>query len=453
MATLEKLRRHEDIALPETDPCHVVQKAFTALLAEGKRSPELVPLLAEPLNEEHPPFANIDMLDRRLKPQRDRARAHQAPIQWLADLVSVLELSAEGDDALGHRVVAKFPNPSIPQTTWFVIREQGDYRLWNPGKIHANLGAKALQRLEKQDPDAARRLLNWAWQEHKAEIGWFKVFAGSPFARLWSGQAEAPAIRTAAAALLAHGRQPEQAIKILLKARDDASTARELQIDRALGLAYLNADRPKEAIEVADRMLAKYPRVLEPYSFKAHALWKLAKNEEVGKLAEARLQRIADDPWALNTLGISAGNRGDFDAAEKHWQRLKGLDEASPEVLRRLAWCALRHDPMPDWVLEDALEANQQTQFTDPFSLYTLAAVHAELGKTNEARQALLLCIEARDASQPDPDDWYVLGRIAEQYALSDIAAAAYRKVAVAKVPSALTPYARAQKRLEALGN
>ena len=179
----------------------------------------------------------------------------------------------------------------------------------------------------------------------------------------------------------------------------------------------------------------------------------LENNEAVAKLAEARLKLIANDHWALNTLGIAAGRRGEFDAAEKHWQRLKSLDKASPDVLSRLAWCALRHDPIPDWVLEDALKANKQTQYTDPFLLYSLAAVYAELGRTGEAHKTLLKCIEERSAGSPDSEDWYVLGRIAEQYSLPDIAVAAYRKVGEAKMPSALAPHTRAQRRLKALGN
>jgi hypothetical protein len=57
-----------------------------------------------------------------------------------------------------------------------------------------------------------------------------------------------------------------------------------------------------------------------------------------------------------------------------------------------------------------------------------LAAVYAELGKTPDALENLRRAIQLRNV-RLDDGDWYILGRIAEQYGLNDVAAAMYRKV------------------------
>ena len=52
----------------------------------------------------------------------------------------------------------------------------------------------------------------------------------------------------------------------------------------------------------------------------------------------------------------------------------------------------------------------------------SLAAVYAELGKTQDALETLRRAAQFRNAGLDD-GDWYVLGRIAEQYGLNDVAA------------------------------
>ncbi len=48
-----------------------------------------------------------------------------------------------------------------------------------------------------------------------------------------------------------------------------------------------------------------------------------------------------------------------------------------------------------------------------------------------------------------DDADWYVLGRIAEQYRLNDLAAGLYRKVAPIPIAGRDDAYAVAQRRLK----
>ena len=70
-----------------------------------------------------------------------------------------------------------------------------------------------------------------------------------------------------------------------------------------------------------------------------------------------------------------------------------------------------------------------------PAFLHTLACLYAEQGRTAEAYRIILQSIGARADEAPSAEDWYVFGRLAEQYGLPDVARKYYRKVARPEEP------------------
>ena len=62
--------------------------------------------------------------------------------------------------------------------------------------------------------------------------------------------------------------------------------------------------------------------------------------------------------------------------------------------------------------------------------------------------------IGARPDEVPGADDWYVFGRLAEQYGLPDVARRYYRRVSPPKSPQdePMSTHALAARRLAALG-
>jgi predicted Zn-dependent protease len=84
--------------------------------------------------------------------------------------------------------------------------------------------------------------------------------------------------------------------------------------------------------------------------------------------------------------------------------------------------------------------------------LHTLASLYAETGKSLEAREALLQSMDDAGRDEPAPHDWYVLGRIAENYGATDAALAAYKKVDKPKESVAASTWVLAERRLKAIG-
>ena len=127
------------------------------------------------------------------------------------------------------------------------------------------------------------------------------------------------------------------------------------------------------------------------------------------------------------------------------------LLQTTGEHENRLAWSAVASGHANQQVLDGALAAVKRTKEEDADCLRALAAVEAELGKTSEALQNLRRALEIC-GQRSDDADWYVLGRIAEQYGLNDVAAGLYRKVSARQPAAADDVYALAQRRLKKMG-
>jgi tetratricopeptide (TPR) repeat protein len=115
------------------------------------------------------------------------------------------------------------------------------------------------------------------------------------------------------------------------------------------------------------------------------------------------------------------------------------------------AWSAVVSDNVTPQALDEALAAVKESGragTANPVCLRTLAAVYAELGKTPDALENLRHAVQLR-GGRLDDGDWYVLGRIAEQYGLNDLAAGLYRKVPRKPIAASDDAYAVAQRRLK----
>jgi hypothetical protein len=76
--------------------------------------------------------------------------------------------------------------------------------------------------------------------------------------------------------------------------------------------------------------------------------------------------------------------------------------------------------------------------------------LYAENGKSSEARDALLQSVDKQDDEELQAADWYVVGRIAENYGITDAAVEAYQKIEKPERVSGST-WELAQGRLGAL--
>ena len=385
----------------------------------------------------------------------------ELPPQVMADLFDAFtDSQTEGNDDLGYRVrlhIGAGAGSSLLLTA-FVSHKDNRWTIRAVADKPASVGAAAMELAAAGKLDAARTWLNWE-RETIAAGGGDDPLAGSPFAPLWpkdKASATREEIDVAAAALAAtvENERPEKseiearkkAAALLLAARKSAPDERRKWIDVALASAL---DDPAQIAELAAPLAASHPDSGTAFVAWTRALARSGRLAEAVAVAKQRLERSPRDREALTMLCEFAARRSDYAAATVYVKRI--IDELTPTErdYNEVAWLALFTGKDIDKAVEQAQQASTSA------SLHTLASLYAEAGKSVEARQALFKAMDKRLSDTPTSIDWYVVGRIAENYGVPDAAAAAYKRVE--KDPSSsmaidsVSTWALAQRRLAAM--
>ncbi|OLC55806.1 MAG: hypothetical protein AUH92_01350 [Acidobacteria bacterium 13_1_40CM_4_69_4] len=366
------------------------------------------------------------------------------------------QASTEGDDVGGYRLRLQGMT-GVPGTAMdlFLVREEGKYRILAVGTSPWDMGGEALRRLDAGDEAAARRWLDWAREEVPRPPD-DDPLSGPPFLLFWKkGSTAGPdEMRRAAASLLALSNMADRALPILQDGLAKATTDEErLRCRFALASAYQKLGRPDDMVRAGRLVLALRPDSDAAFSYLGRALVRAKGWDECRRLAGDRLKRLPDDLYAIRILASVAGRTGDFEAEEKLYGRVVATGKAEATDLNNLAWLALFRGGVTDKAIDQVQRAVVLTRQGNAPSLHTLAALYAEVGKTAEARELILKEMQMNGSDEPQPNDWYVFGRIAEQYGVRDAAISDYMKVTPPESDEDIlqSTYALAQKRLAAL--
>lgn len=444
---LRKARRYEEIQLPKDDPKSVVKKMMLeASLVE--MTPER---LAEFFTSDEK--ALLDNEAQRAEWRLTRtmllgvARKQGLPLEFYADIgIGTLQVVQDGDDATGYRIRLRNNNPGAAgrEETLFVVREGGEYRISATRKSPPLIGFSVMRLLDANKNDAARQWLNWAREEFPVR-GDDDPLASSPFSRYWQKSKQSATVeemRTAAAMLMLSKELSDRTLPILTAAKD---------VDHALALAYVAHEDFTAALPVAQRLLAAQPDSATAFDLTTAILGRLGRGDEVIKLANERLARLPKDDDALRALAGAAMNKGDYATCDKYYRQV--IEELRPNSgdYNNIAWNALLSGANLNRALDEARQA-MQLPGAGPALLHTLASLYAETGKSLEAREALMQSMDDAGRDEPADHDWYVLGRIAENYGATDAALAAYKRVEKPKNEAlAASTYVLAARRLKAL--
>jgi hypothetical protein len=444
-------KRFEELKLDDRDPTSVLRR-YDAIAFGGDDPARPARLRALFSSDATPP--DEDML-RKMNQVRQAWQRLDYSTAALADLqASLSSYVTEGDERVGYRIQRS--NPMVTERfTWFVVRENGRPLILAAVGDFAPLGRRALRLIEHGDVAAARRLLDWALEASNGDDR-ADPFARAPFARAWEGSAGAPVERVRLAALLLAADGPMAAKRELLPRLVAARAALPAgvppeAIEQAILRAQLGLGQWAPALEVATRLADRQPGSTTLLAARTLALFGLRRPAELRALAEARL---AAQPGDVTARRI----RARVDEFEQRWETfeagVRGLiddGKAGANEYNGLAWSALFHGSVTREALERALRAVQLTKHGSYPVLNTLAMVQLSLGWLPEARATLWEAVAA-EGGMLSPSDHLVLGGIAEQLGLRDVAVVEYRQVneppdADDVLPASLL----AQRRLRAL--
>ncbi|HEX9982007.1 MAG TPA: tetratricopeptide repeat protein [Thermoanaerobaculia bacterium] len=368
-------------------------------------------------------------------------------------LATMMDVQQEGDDDTGYRLRLRMLGMAADVDAPVMLVRREDERWVIRGSDADELtGDTVLAMAGRGELEPARKWLNWGREDAKGGTS-DDPLEGLAFAALWpksKATATAQEIRIAAASLTMPSKESEA---ILLAARDQvpSETARA-SVDLALAAMYEKQKDFPKMLAVTTRLVAAQPESPTAFSRHIDALVANSKTADAMVLAKHRLERLPKDRDAIRAQRLIASASGDYDAAQQYAVRI--IDELRPENAdyTTAAWLALFTGKQLDRAIEHAQHAvSPQNKSADKTgrAARTLAALYAETGRSVEARTALLETLDGSRKSALHESDWYILGRIAENYGVNDFAIAAYRKAS--KTNEKATSSELARKRLAVL--
>jgi len=369
-------------------------------------------------------------------------------------LLGALDPKGEGNDQSGYR--EKMQIPGGGDLTFFVVKEDGQYKLLDDTEKPNSIALEMLDRIAAGDLKGAKTLLDWLREDSHLEGG-DDPLGGPVFPRFWTkGQtADAHKMKLAAAAILT-GTKPTaaQGVALLEASLKEAGGEREkTNIHLALATGYAILDNFPRLFESGQELMKIEPESRLAFMDTAQGLLGMKRYPEAIALAEGRLKLLDGDVDAQMMKMEAEASRGNFTAARAAAQKLVEQGKQNAGLLNNIAWYALF---MPKIEASDIAAAIKSTEMAkdNPHILHTLACLYAVTGKTKEAHDLLVRSMDELNLDEPNDDYWYAFGLIAEQFGEREIAIADYRKLKLPKEPleTPTSSYTLAQMRMKALG-
>jgi tetratricopeptide (TPR) repeat protein/transglutaminase-like putative cysteine protease len=447
---LERTRKFEDLPMPESDPASIARRVMARIIA-GDHGPGLKALLSASGQDELRRNPDLSFGAVRLFPV-NLTDMPSTPNQTVVDLyMSAIESSHDGDDKGGYRVELLLAQNSHPKHL-FVVSENGQYRVLSAGRGDFAAAREALQRIDKGEVDSARRWIDWITDEQQSVLnGDVGIIVADAFDVVWNTGIHKDRDRMRYAAATALCLSPDDAARIL-PILQEGVTKNTGEVRKALAVAYaatlMTLKRYDESVAAGLKALQSDPHS-DVIQVVAQSMMELDHLDDLLKLLKDNLKNSNHPIWIQQSIAAIDVRQGNFPEAEKELRNISAAHDLNIDT--QILWLSQYHAAVTAEDVARAQNFVDSRRSNDPFGLRTLAALKAEIGNPTEALELLK---QALNASRGDvsTDDWYILGRIYEQFGESESAIAAYRRV----TPPERSPlvvssaYALAQKRLAA---
>jgi tetratricopeptide (TPR) repeat protein/transglutaminase-like putative cysteine protease len=459
-ARLRRARRYETVKPDLRQPTDVARAAFIEVFrADAEhRQPNKTALAALATRE----FA--DALAKDPPGSGTRGLTHTAramggiPLIAVADSFAGATFEAEGRAGVGWRVKMTSSDLGVRMMRVLLRAAPEGPRVVSISENRVAMAREVLRLHRDGRLDAARTWLDWLLEDELLGTP-TDPLSGSLLARVWSeddSNRSARAVETGAAIVMASmsATKDEVAPAIPILQRALAASLPGAERDAcaiALVLALRTADQPGAAEPITADLLKRWPQSPRALELRVRTLIALKRAAEALRVAEAEAKAYPDDLEIVRVLGNVQLAVGKLTDALPIWVRIAASTNALAGDHNNLAWARLCLGDAGDSTLASARRSVDMSNRRDATALHTLAAVLAERGEPEQAREALIESLDHRGTEGLGDHDRYVLARLAESHAFLDIARDLYRQI---KRPeggtggSESSSYALAQRRL-----
>lgn len=343
----------------------------------------------------------------------------------------------------------------------FYIREiEGKLKIVGTDSYREPIGNIIMDDLTSGQITTAAKWLDWFLKDYGSSTrDGDEPLYGHPLLGFWKKRGndltDIELMKIAAASILVTDRDLSSGASTILenglKAAGNSSLTSDIYY--ALYFAYQADDNFEGQLKSAVWLYDNFPESGFAWSSLLSSLLNLGKYDKLKELAEERLIEDYEDSVAIDMLINMYFTKMDFDSVDRIFQDLKEKNRLTARLYNAVAWMDLFDPERDETALEYARQAVTLSNSNNPPILHTLSALYAEFGRCEEARTTLDRVMALSGSSDPSSDDWYVLGRIAEEYGMINSAVYYYGKV---EKPESIagqydSSYTLMERRLEAI--
>ena len=429
----------EEIVYESEDPEALVKRFYKALyMSKGSDFSELEDIVSSDLYERAMDRDFNNNFHSEWWSLRNESIRAGMSLEVILDLMlSDIKFQIREDTASGYHLKLIQTGLGTNLDSNFYIRKIGsELKIAATDSFRSPIGSIILEYLDAGKLSSASNWLDWFIKDYSSFVReGDEPLYGHPVQGFWkkrsNDKSDIKTMKLAAASILATDKTLSgEAVSILESGLLDHDNNLALnKFYYALYFAYQTGDDFEGQYKSASWLYNKYPESDFAWSVLLRSMLNLGLYDKLEVLAGSRLEEDDEDDIAIDMLINSYFSKLDFDSVDRIFQNLKDKNRLTARLYNAVAWMYLFKPVVDDAAFEYARKAVNMSNNNNTAILHTLAALYAEFGRCEEARNTLDRVMTLSGSSEPSSDDWYVLGRIAEEYGMIESALYYYKKV------------------------
>jgi tetratricopeptide (TPR) repeat protein len=339
--------------------------------------------------------------------------------------------------------------------SFYLLEKDNHLTIIGNDSILSEVGEHILELLDRGDEDHASQWLKWVtntpiryWERYTPIRAFFSIMDTKPahYRRL-----------AAATLMLDRKKYQKKAFKILKFAETLKPEKENIEIIQSYLYCLKNQRKYKRCEAVASSLIQTKEYSPIGQNFLLAAYHYQGKYDKEIQLCDSILKDPDLNPYKKEYIQLSRANafssQGNYENAQKILQELIAGNTTEPEVYNAYAW--IRLFQLPELPLEPRdfqygrKAASQSKPIGASLSMHTLGCLYAENGQCKEAMEMMRQSIIKRGRFTLQSSDYYIIGRVLEQYGFQADAVSWYKKIEKPNHSSMESVYHLAQKRLK----